>query len=271
MRNVRIDDVIVARSDAAAAEPLPDGLAKKLYNEPIIVREDMVLIDGLRRLLWHRANGNETAPAIVVGTFLDAIEALAPQHTGRTPSGLRIWNFMSVLDFYARQWSRAKANGGWVRGPDGTFIRNMNPNPNVKNPQTSVRHQYRVTFNVNDHILQGVSYLYRLAERGDVRARAVLDRVEAGEMGYNAGVQAYKMPNNLGGHITDPQEQRQILERAVTGLGAHVTSLQKLGYPLSVPTAELTQILNGLAEERGAITSLITGIRKTLKERETNG
>lgn len=266
MKNVRIDDVIVARSDAAAAEPLPEGLAKRLYNEPIIIRDDMVLVDGLRRLLWHRTQGQETIPAITISTFLEAMQALTPSHEGRTITPLRVWNMVSVLHDLDLKWKRSKSTGGWGRDTDGTFVR-ASTKGSRKLFETSSRLQYRAALNISQHTIQSTLFMYRRAEAGDERAQDLVADVERGEYSIIHANRVYRRPNNLMGHITDAAEQQRILERAVLGLQAQVSSFQKLGHPLSVPTEEMTKALDGLVEARTQVTKLILGLRNILKEK----
>lgn len=272
MRSIRIDDVIVARSDANEAEPLPDGLAKKVYNEPLVVRADNVLIDGLRRLKWHQAQGHETAPAVIVSTFLEAMDALAPQHEGRSPSPKRIWNFHSVLKDYALAWKgeRARKGGnGWTRGADGKPIRAHTVQGRTL--ENSARHQYRRVFNINGHTFQCSVFMYRMAESGDVHARDLLERVESGELNVVRANRMYRRPGGLSGNVTNVTEQRRVLERGVAELQAQVTALQKLGYPVLVTTEEVTESLDGMVKARTDLTIMIIALRNILKERETNG
>jgi hypothetical protein len=271
MIKVRIDDVVIARSDYATAEPLPDGLPRDKYTDPIVVRDDLVLIDGLRRLLWARAQGRETIPAVKVTSFLEAMEELTPRHADRPKeiTALRIWNFISILDDYSKVWSRTKASGGWVQGGDGRFLRRDGRTP--PNSPTRVREQYHRALNVTHHAIQAATFLYRRADAGDAWAQELARRVESSEMGPMAAARAYKAPNNLSGNVTDQAEQSRILDRGVAGLAAQVATLHKLGHPLVVSTEELTQALKGMVEARTELTALVSGIRRILKERENHG
>jgi hypothetical protein len=269
MRHVRIDDVIVARSDAAAAEPLPAGLPRKTYTEVIIVRDDMVLIDGLRRLLWHRAQGHEVAPAVVVSTFPEALEQLGPQHADRherlTP--IRAWNLISAVTDYARIWGRQKANGGWVEGPDG----NKTQVRGEEEPKKSMRKQLSLTLRLPENKIQAAMFLYRRAEAGDSIAQALATRVEAGDFGVIHATRLYRTPHNLTGNVTVKAEQRIILERGTEAFEAQVNSLSKLGHPLVVPTEELREAVDRLVKARGQLSTLLSGFRSVLKERENHG
>jgi len=268
MRHVRIDDVIVARSDAAAAEPLPAGLPRKAYTEVIIVRDDMVLIDGLRRLLWHRAQGHEVVPAVVVSTFLEAMEQLGPQHANRHEriTAIRTWNIISVLLDYARIWGRQKASGGWIEGPDGTKIHVAGGDP-----RNSMRKRLAVNLHVPENKIQAAMFLYKRADAGDEVAQALAVRVEAGEFGAIHATRLYRTPHNLTGNVTVKAEQRIILERGTEAFEAQVNSLSKLGHPLVVPTEELREAVDRLVKARGQLSTLLSGFRSILKERETNG
>lgn len=258
MRHVRIDDVIVARSDAAAAEPLPEGLPRKTYTEVIIVRDDMVLIDGLRRLLWHRAQGHEVAPAVVVSTFPEAMEQIGPQHADRHAplTSIRIWNLISVLLNYARIWGRDKSNDE-VRVPG--------------DPKRSMRKQLSLGLKVPENKIQAAMFLYRRVDAGDEAAMKLAARVEAGEFGCIHATRMYRLPNNLRGNVTSKAEQRIILERGTQSFEAQVDSLSKLGHPLLVPTEELHDALTRLVKARGQLSTLLSGLRSILKERENHG
>jgi hypothetical protein len=269
---VRIDDVIVARSDGAAAEPLPDGLARKTYTEPIILREDMVLVDGLRRLLWHRAQGRESIPAIVVSTFMEAMDVLRSLYADAPRNSIparRVWDLVSTLYDYSITWSKGKATGGWLRQADGKYIRRVGRTPG--NRTSSVRSQYCDALNLSEHMLQSTVYLYRRAEAGDALAQAIIKQVEAGDFGIVRGQRLHKHPNNLTGNVTSIGEQRRILRRGAEGLSAQVAALQKLGYPIVVPPEELAEAIQGFVDARSGLTTLISGLRKVLNERENHG
>ena len=273
MRTIRIDDVIVARSDVDAVEPLPDGLALKLYSDPIIVRDDMVLIDGLKRILRHKAQGHETVRATVVSTFMEAMGALTPLHANRpndlTP--LRIWNFYSVLLDYSRTFTREARTGfGWREGPDGSKVRVDTRSERIHG-ESRVRINYITALNVSGHQIQSSAYMYRLVEAGDPLAQRLVERVERGEFGIAFANRLYRRPHNLGGNVTNRAEQQRILERGATELAAQINALQKLGYPLLVSDEELAEAIQGLASTRSQLTTMVSGLRKALKERENNG
>lgn len=270
VRNIRLDEIIVARSDAAAAEPLPSGLARKLYTEPLILRADMVLVDGLRRLLWHREQGHETAPIVVVSTFEEAIEALAPQHENRhsTLVPIRIWNMYSILRGYSQAYAREQRSIGWEMGPDGKKVR-----PPHKKParESRVRTKYLAALKVPGHQLQSSAYMYRMAEQGDSYAKQLIDRVETGEFSIAFANKLYRNPNRLTGNVTNRSEQKRILERGVIELQAHMSALQKLGHPIQVSDEDLDEAIGGLTSTRSELSALIGSLRKTAKERESDG
>ena len=266
VRSIRLDEIIVARSDADRAEPLPNGLARKLYNDPIIVRADMVLVDGLRRLLWHREQGHEVAPVVVASTFTEAMDALRPQHqeVRSRLTALRIWNFYSVLLEYARAQTREAKRTGWAKRPDRS-------SPTPHGPESRIRRAYMQALNVSGHQIQSAAHMYRLVDAGDSRARALVERTEAGEFGITHANRLYRRPHNLGGNVTNRSEQERILERGVAELHAQVSAFQKLGSPIVVTDENLAEAIEGMASARSQLTTIVSGLRKALKERENHG
>lgn len=263
MYEIRTSDIIVARSDAATAEPLPDGLAKSVYDTPVVLRDDNVLIDGLRRLRRAQAQGKESIRALRVQDFHEAIDALTKQHEGRTVTPRRIWDIMSVLYDYARQlW---QSPGGWVRGPDGKLVRPVGRQ--TRRDSQGSRKYYLEALNTTVHTIQATVYMYRRAEQGDERAKALVARVDTGEFSIHQAHVRYSRPNNLAGHVTSQKEQAQILERGVASLAAEMGILQKLGHPLVVSDEDLAKAIDGLVEVRTAMYQMIRGFRQIQKER----
>lgn len=264
---VKVSDIVVTRDQEP--EPLPDGLPKKAYEQPIIIRGDMVLIDGLRRLRRAQAKGLEEVPAIVSSDFLTLIQALREQNadSGNTVPHRRVWEVYDLISLLGISWSRNQFNGGWDRLPNGKRARRTE----ASEPGSgSVRQRFVEAFDYSDSTVSHILTVYRRAQNGYPLAQGLVEKVEAGQLGINRAAHLLRNPHNMTGNILDVEEQRKILQRGSVGLAAQVDALVRLGYPIKVPANELEEHFKRIYAARTKITELLNGLRQVLKEAEVN-
>lgn len=255
-KSVRVADVVV-RPRHVPPEPLTGN---RKPQEPILVREDMVLVDGLRRLNWYAEHGIEEIPAIVTSDWPTLVAEIARQHRGRTVTYRRMYEFgRELMAEIGNRW--AKEVSRIRRKSDGTFA------PGGKSGVFSARKELIAALNATSHVYQDVIYLYSRAYSGqDDRAYDIALQVDSGELSPDQGSRKHRMPHNLIGHVTNVAEQRRILERGVAGAEAHVQALRKLGFPLSLSFEEVSTARKALEGVSREMTQLIYGLRKWEKE-----
>lgn len=265
---INISDIIVVRYAQDQLEPLPDGLAKKIYTEPIIVRGDRVLIDGLRRLRHAKAEGLSTINAIISSDYPTLIDALRKQNgdVGNDVTPRRLWEMYDQVFALGVAWSRRQFNGGWEMLPNGQRRRRLAKDfPTGKG---SVRILFTQAFSYSDSMVGHIAHLYRQAEGGNLMAQALVEQVDRGEMSPQRAVLRLRKPYNMTGNVAGTDEQRQILQRGTAALAAQVDALAKLAYPIQVPAEELATYYKDMFDARRRLTEMINGIRKILKEAE---
>lgn len=264
-----ISDIIVVRYAQDQLDPLPDGLAKKIYKEPIIVRGDRVLIDGLRRLRRAKAEGQTTIDAIVSSHYPTLTEALRRQHgdVGHEVSPRRLWEIYDQLYALGINWSRSQLNGGWLQLPNGQRRRRTSGDELPRGPG-SIRNQFVAAFGYSETMVGHITHLYRQAEGGNILAQEMVLLVDRGELSPQSAVTRLRKPYNMTGNVANIDEQRQILQRGTAALAAQVDALGKLAYPIQVSTEELATYYRDMFVARRRLTEMLNGFRKILKEAE---
>lgn len=274
MRKVRVDAIVVLRGDAGAVKPMEDTGEE---FAPILIRADKVLIDGLRRLKWFKEAGVAQIPAITVSDFLSAMQALKEQPMDRPLTPRRMWELSEVLRPYAMAWSRSKANGGWMKDENGVVMRDKNgvalrlprrPKHRAEADKRSIRYHFRDALGVSEHEFQATNFIYRKAAQGDERARKLVARIDEGELSTQRAELLYKSPGGLTGTVTNGAEQERIMTKAVDGLHAQMTVIQKLGHPLAVDPHTLDTFINELLTIRGQLSAMLNGLRQIQKEND---
>ena len=263
---LNISDIIVVRG--IEPEPLPDGLARKVYNEPIIVRGDGVLIDGLRRLRRAKANGETTINAIISSDYPTLMLALKAQHSDvdNEVAPRRLWEIYDQVFTLGVSWSRSQFNGGWVKAPGG--VRKRAKQGELPVGERSILDRFQQAFDYSRSAIGHVARLYRLAEGGDLHAQQLAGLVDRGELSPQRALANLRRPYNLSGNVTNLEDQRRVLERGTAGLAAQVDALTKLGYPIQVPIPELELHYKTMYDTRTKLTEMINGLRKVIKEAE---
>lgn len=268
MNTVRVDDVVVIRGHADAVQPFPDKPGKNVKFDPIIVRADMVLVDGLRRLKWYQAHGIADIPAIVVSEFMEACDALEPQHAKDPATPYRVWWIVETLREYSEAWGKAHWNGGWDwSGDQPKRLPRKDRKAHRTNPANSAREHLKRAVNMTETNYQPLVRLFRLAAAGDERIRALTEKIRLGELTVGQAYTAYKRPNNLTGTVIREAEQQRIMEHTVQVLSTQMSTLQKLGHPLVVSDEVLDTTIEELRKIRRALGTMLNGLRQIQKER----
>jgi hypothetical protein len=266
MTNVRIEDVIVTRD--VEAEPLPEGLGKKVYESPLILRGDLVLIDGVRRLRRAQAAGKETISAIVSSAYPEIMSALAEQNSDMqfqvTPR--RLWEVDCLVFNLGVAWTRAANNGGWEKLDGGRRVRRAPSPPTQLDPEKSARFMMVQAFGYSRTATGHILFIYRRANGGDVAAQELVKKVDAGVMSPQKACMAFHRPAGMVGNVVGTEEQQRLLERGSLVLAAQMDALQKLGHPVTVSTEELERHLRVMFDTRRGLTQMINGLRKLVKE-----
>jgi len=263
--NVRTEDVIVTRG--TEAEPLPEGIARKVLEAPIILRGDMVLIDGLRRLRRAQALGLERIPAIVSSSYPDIMEALTLQNGDMRfrAKPRRVWEISQLVSGLGIAWSRSTGNGGWDAQPGGERIRRQRQVVRL-NKENSARLLLVAALGYSRTATGLILTVYRRADSGDVTAQAVIKEVDAGSLTPQLASKRLNKPHGFFGNVIDSDEQRRLLDRGTSGLVAQVDALLKLGYPVQLPNKELNGYIQAMYDARSQLSTLINGLRNMAKE-----
>ena len=263
---IKVSDVVVHRD--FEPDPLPDGIPARTINQPIIVRGDNVLVDGLRRLRRAQEKGTPTVPAIISSNYEVLVAALKAQHedVGHETTPRRVWEIYESIYRLGITWSRQQYNGGWKKLPGGGRVRRE---PGAESPTDGgIRKLFLEAFSFSDSMFGHITNLYRQAEGGNVAAQELAVLVDLGELSPQRATHRLRRPYNMVGNVTNEREQFQLLERGTAGLAAQVDALLKMGFPILVPAEELTKFYQEIYKSRTKLTEFINGIRKVLKEAE---
>jgi ParB-like nuclease family protein len=250
---VTTDRVPVDRSDLADLEA---DMAKHGLKTPILVRENMILIDGQRRLAVAKALGWEDIEAIVTDDLEEACAILAPLHEGIRVDGRRLYDFHRVLRELAMvRISRLKNQGLWRRA--------HRPADKKEVPRyvTLMKETFNLPFT---SYVERIARLFAKADGGDEQAIDLLKRALAGEISLNGAAHVLDQRKALNGDIDSLSEQRKVLTGSVRNLHGLIKTMKKLG-PLKIPREELDPLIEQLRYLRSELYILT---RKVIKESE---
>ena len=268
---VRLADIIIDRKLVAGDDI--SGLAKHIQatglEVPVLLTDEMELIDGLRRLEAVRSSGATVIEAFIVSKYSDACSVLALATSFRVEAQeltpLRIWQ----LSQFARELAereRSEALTGRRKGSPSRGRSKEQKDHRRKELSTALgfKSQGRV---------QAICYVYRAATydksaRGDL-ARELLPQLEAGASPYIlAEMVSGRDTRKLYGDIVKASEQRESLRIAVSELNGIARGLLAIGPPNpSLSREEVEQYVKGLVDARTKISRFISLFRREETQR----
>lgn len=260
MDRIRIDQVVTDR-DLDAAEPLPADPA--IVRVPIIVTNEMVLVDGLRRLKFWRDSGVKTVLAIVVSNVDEAYAAIGPQQAGRTLKPQQMWNILRIV------YPWGVADSARKRAFMAAESRHLGVKRKVKGlHNTPLRMRMVEMLNASSgHVIERTIYLYRAADNGNTLAQQMVQEVNEGKKSVYTAADVVTRGNVFRGSIREINEQKTLLDNGARNLGAQIGALLKLGSPVVVDTEDLESAIQALVASRSKLATFINQLKAVHRER----
>jgi hypothetical protein len=261
-RTIGIDGIILDRTVAPDDDltELTQSIDKTGLQVPILLTQDLELVDGLRRLEAVRRLGHSTVEAVVTYMYPMACDALeeAVKHGlhAKPLTGRRIWEIytkMQPLLYITRSfYQRGRAKGSKVRSAGGRLFLAKALGMNSQS------------------LLQAITQVHRATEVAETSAKATeaIRLIEAGEMTYYQATDYLTKKVGLHGDVVNPTAQRETLDAAATSMSVLVRALGRLG-PLhkKLPKEEVEAKIAELAYARARLTKAIKLLTKENNER----
>jgi hypothetical protein len=252
IRDIKLGNRELAVSDLATLmQDLKDGGPRV----PILVTEDLVLIDGLRRIKAHGLLGATSIWAVIAETYDEAIANLKLAHEGREMVGpVRGWEIFSALE-PLRIARTSMLRSRYTRVP--LKMRGTVP----KEPKS----KDLITDALNDYNILKYALINRTAEAGDAFAQELLKLMNTGEIVISTAISRLEDERwRNTGDIKSRTDQRALFESASRGLVGIVTAVEKLALPIKIPQNELNEYMRQIRGARGKLTSFINLVQKEL-------
>lgn len=261
-RTVVIDEIIMDRvldPDDDLTE-LTQSINKTGLAVPILLTQDLELVDGLRRLEAMRRLGHDTVDAVVTYMYpmaCDALEAAVKHGRYAKPlTGQRVWEIYSKMQpllYITRSfYQRGKPKGSQVRSAGGRLF------------------LAKALGMRSASLLQAITQVHRAAEVPETAAKATeaIRLVQAKEMTYYQAVDFVTNKAGLHGDVVSATAQQETLDAAATSMNALVRALGRLG-PLhkKFPKEEVDAKVAELAYARAKLTRTIKLLTKENNER----
>jgi len=221
---------------------------------PILVDEDHVLIDGLRRLRALQLLSWGIAPARVAETYEEAMVNLKLAHQGRDPVGTkRTYEIeVALADLLLARTTRLRARYAAVPRTERGSVPRL------------PRSRELFVDAMNDRNAAKYGQIYRAAESGSKAAKELTKLMEAGELNVSGAIG--RLESREKGHgtgeVVNLAEQRILLQSASRNLSALVKGLKKLGSPIRLPKSELRELAQELKANRTILVGQIRHIDK---------
>jgi hypothetical protein len=253
------------KTNGRAIDPDDDirPLAEHIHNTglqvPVLVDEEMNLIDGLRRLEAVRSLGNTEIEVTIASIHSDAEVNLTAARTHGVhmrpwlPHG-RMWQIYKELLPLGRK-TRSKMTKGQPR-----YIKGLTMGGRAT--------LWKVFGLRNDSELQALCTVYRRLERGEARALTAVKRLEAGEITIHSAEAYARNPTGGRGNINNVSDQREFfssIRASLYGLGHSLDQMGRLNPRLS--RDEVAEYLRDLSTARTKLSRFIRSIAEENKQR----
>lgn len=257
-----IDSIVVDRQ--LRPDDNVEVLAKSILDQglkfPVLIREDGVLVDGLRRLEASRLAGFTTVQVVIAKTFEDATEALAASHADTPKKRLDYppWR----LDQIWRTALKLPHRASWP----------VNEHP----ARTLMKEALHLS---SENILQCTVFTYKMAEKpgpeGDI-AREAVQLMEAGKInGYGGRIRIHEYRRHVSiadATMTKAQANR-IITQAVANILGTLRGFDLVPKGLEAEAFDLKAIKKlayELEEARTRLVDMAGRFRKIIKSEETH-
>ena len=250
---ISIDDIKIKRPRDLDVSDLMQDLTDNGPRVPILVTEDLELIDGLRRITAHGLLGATSIEAVIAETYDEAIANLTLAHAGRGMVGpVRGWEIFSALE-PLRIERTSMLRSRYTRVP--IKLRGTIPK--------ETKSKDLITRALNDYNILKYALINRTAEAGSTVAQELLKRMNSGEIPPSTAISRLEDEKwRKTGDIKSKSDQRALFESASRGLSGIVTALDKLALPIRVSKNELSEHMRNIRAARGKLTSFINLIEK---------
>lgn len=232
MTKVPIADIKTVRTlaDESGIGDLAQEIKKAGKAEPILLRENLNIIDGLRRVEAVKRLGWSEIDAIVSDDIIYVLEVLQKAHADVDISIRRLYEFhVQLLGLNTIRLQRLKNSGQW-------FVKKRS----TSEPRFHLSDEVWKTFHLPYRTLYGRSVrLYRASISGNRVAEELVRRVNLGELTFEAASHKFEDKTYARGEVVKPKEQRRLLEVGLRNIATMVAGLDNIGSPIQLPPEEL--------------------------------
>jgi len=244
----------VPRYDPGDLSALVKVMRKGTYR-PILLLEDMTLVDGLGRIEAAKLAGLDQIEAIVTNDYVEIREELKDAHKYGPPSLWRIYEFHPILLRILKDTEdQLKQAGQWKYGdrPEGIGILRLS------------RFAYEALNLTYEGYLYRVTRLINTAKEGDPKAVELLKQVEDGAItpgrAFNLQEQ-YKYGQSA--ERLSPAEQIAVMEASIRNITMTAKALRKLiGPHVKIPKEDFRRLVAELKVQRSELYSMISTLAK---------
>lgn len=253
-----IDDLVPWRPvvQTAASRELAAKIEVDGTYDPILVRPDMVIIDGLKTYAALRRLKRTEAQVVICKNVEEAGDILAERHKGLTLPRQRFVDLLTVLRPLTRRGLRSK---------DAAAKRQARF-PNEQFGNSYVRHIMCHALNSTQATLQSITRLVRAAEAGDKRARYYLKQYVDEGLAPSAAERLWLNKPYFNGNVDGRVEQRQLLGRVTQNLVTANRALLQLQLPIRLTAAEAEETLKALKKARQRLVSSIRRLEEEVSK-----
>lgn len=253
MSLVSIDAIVTDRviKDTVGLPSLAARMREGNYT-PILVRTDMTLIDGLRRIAAAKSLGWEEIDAVVTDNVYEVKEYLHQIHGGVMPHPRRLYEFYPVIRVLIQDHYRTIRRSSRWRVED-----RGEANPSFRSTEF-----YVYALNIPyGHFLTRVNRLYKGVEAGEELAIDLAKKVDAGEIALGTAASVMETRTKVPGSLT-PAEQKFMLDQSIRSLSMVAKTLKKLGGKNKIQPEEFAPLLERLLIERSEVYGIISKLAR---------
>lgn len=246
---ILIDEIKLTRGldPGENLKELAQDLKTNGQKVPVLVLSDFTLVDGLRRVMALHSLGIKEVDAIVAFTFEEAVKALRLAHLGKAPDRIRrSWEMYEDLIPLIMERKRLNINKRQAG------IRRVDRKPSTM-PLARTLMESAIGKGY-DKVVQ----IYRLAHSYTPPGwREILRDLEDGKIFVGTALKRIHGRTPLEGNVRTVKDQKQLVDGAARQLTGLMLSLEKLAWPIVIPTKDRQPALDELKRNRSKLSKII--------------
>lgn len=249
----------VLHGTSADVADLAADIKQNGLKRPVLLLDDMTLVDGLRRIEAARLNGYMEIDAVVTSDLTEIHDVLRKAHVDDgMPPGRRIFELHALLKELIHDYHKKLRNAGLWKTKDRP----------KDTPKLRISDYMQTACNLPYKTYMGRIVILYAAEAAKIPLAVDLMRqVEAGELNISRASYLWEL-NHQSSENLSPQDQKILLTESMRNLGVIVKALRRLPKAeMKIPVEDLEEATAQLRVYRAEIYTIYRNLGREARSK----